>query len=58
MRPVNEYLTAKQVAQMLQISEATVTRWARIGELPVVRLPGRTVRFRREDVEAFLARSA
>lgn len=38
------------------VSRATVYRLIRSGDLPVVKIGGRTV-FRRADLEAFLARS-
>ena len=48
-------LTARQVADALQCSERSVWGWTKNGGLPAVRL-GRLVRYRVEDVEAFIAR--
>ena len=50
----DELLTATEVAEMARVSRATVTRWARLGQIPFVRLPGGIYRFRRRDVEALL----
>lgn len=47
-------LTVQQVADLFGVSESSVTRWARIGRIVSVRTPGGSLRFRREDVQAFL----
>ena len=36
--------TAKQMAEMLQVSKKTIWKWGRDGQLPTVRI-GRQVRF-------------
>jgi excisionase family DNA binding protein len=40
-----EFLTARQLAEVLQVSETTVRRLARDGRIPCVRLTPRLVRF-------------
>jgi excisionase family DNA binding protein len=40
-----EYLTARQLAAILQVSEATVRRLARQGRIPCIRLTTRLTRF-------------
>ena len=40
-----EFLTARQLAEVLQVSESTVRRLARDGRIPCVRLTPRIVRF-------------
>lgn len=40
-----EFLTARQLAAVLQVSETTVRRLAREGRIPVVRLTTRLARF-------------
>ena len=40
-----EFLTARQLAEVLQVSESTVRRLAREGRIPSVRLTPRLVRF-------------
>ncbi len=41
----NEFLTARQLAAILQVSESTVRRLAREGRIPVVRITPRLARF-------------
>lgn len=50
-----ELLTTAEVAARLRVSIATVNRWARLGLLRAVDLPGRTRRYRAEDVDALIA---
>lgn len=45
-----EFLTARQLAETLQVSEATVRRLAREGRIPVVRLTRRLARYHLESV--------
>jgi excisionase family DNA binding protein len=40
-----EFLTARQLATVLQVSESTVRRLAREGRIPSVRLTPRLIRF-------------
>ena len=44
------YVTAKEVAQHLNITEKTVYKWAREGKIPSRRF-GRTVKFSIEDID-------
>ncbi len=48
------FLTAAELAELLSVSCKTIDRMVRRGALPCYRF-GRARRFRREDVEAFLA---
>lgn len=48
----DELLTINEVAGMMKVSPRTVRRWVEAGELRVIRLPGRTIRFRLDDVQA------
>ena len=50
-----EWLTVSQVAEYLQVTEETVRRWIRRGDLPVLDLGGPRAgyRIRRDDLEAF-----
>jgi excisionase family DNA binding protein len=50
-------LTAREVADRLGFSVATVLRWARAGELPGLRV-GRALRFREDELDAWLAERA
>ena len=49
-----EYLTAQQLAEVLQISEATVHRLRRAGRIPAVLLTDRLIRFNLRDVQKAL----
>lgn len=40
-----EYLTSRQLAQILQVSESTVRRLAQQGRIPSIRLSTRIIRF-------------
>ena len=58
--PSQPLLTRSQVADLLQISTRTVIRWTNDGTLPCTRLgpDGRTIRYRRQDVDALVERTA
>ncbi len=45
-----EFLTARQLATVLQVSESTVRRLAREGRIPSVRLTPRLIRFNLKSV--------
>lgn len=47
-------LTIKEVAELLQVPTATLYNWRYRGEGPVGFRVGRYVRYRRQDVEAWL----
>ena len=49
-----EYLTARQLSEVLQISEASVHRLRRAGRIPAVRLTDRLIRFNLRDVQRAL----
>jgi len=49
-------LTLQAVAERCDVSVWTVRHWVDIGQLEVVRLPGRLVGVRPEFLDAFLAR--
>jgi excisionase family DNA binding protein len=56
-----QFLTARQLAAVLQVSEATVRRLARKGRIPSIRLTPRIMRFHLPSVREALdghARSA
>ncbi|MEW6733487.1 MAG: helix-turn-helix domain-containing protein [Acidobacteriota bacterium] len=50
-----EYLTAGQLAKLLQISESSVHRLRRQGRIPAVMLTPRLIRFNLRDVRTALA---
>ncbi|MDQ1558307.1 MAG: Helix-turn-helix domain [Pyrinomonadaceae bacterium] len=49
-----EFLTARQLAGLLQVSESTVRRLAREGRIPSVRLTSRLMRFHLSSVMSAL----
>lgn len=49
-----ETMTVEQVAEMMQVTQPTVYRWVREGQLPATRI-GRTLRFSRGDVESMVS---
>ena len=49
-----DYLTARQLAEVLQISESTVHRLRRTGRIPAVMLTDRLIRFNLRDVQKAL----
>lgn len=53
-----EFLTTKQVAELLSVSERTVREWAtegRTNPIPCMRLSARVLRFERQAVEKWAA---
>ena len=50
-------LTTRQVAERLALSPETILRRVRAGELPAYRIASNALRFREEEIEAFLERS-
>lgn len=50
----DQFLTARQLAAILQVSEATVRRLARTGRIPSIRLTPRIVRFHLQSVREAL----
>jgi excisionase family DNA binding protein len=53
-REREEFLTARQLAAVLQVSEATVRRLARKGRIPSIRLTPRIMRFHLPSVREAL----
>lgn len=49
-----QFLTARQLAAILQVSESTVRRLARDGRIPSVRITPRIMRFHLHSVRAAL----
>ena len=49
-----EYLTAHQLAEVLQVSESTIHRLRRAGRIPAVTLTDRLIRFNLRDVQKAL----
>ena len=53
----NEIMTAKEVAEYLRLTEATIYKLAQAGEVPALKL-GRTWRFKRELIDEWFRREA
>jgi excisionase family DNA binding protein len=51
-----EYVTARQLAEILQVAQSTVRRLARDGTIPSVRLTPRLIRFHLRSVRDALKR--
>ena len=52
-----DWLTLGQAATLLGVAQSTVRAWSDAGRLPVFYTPGGHRRFKREDLEGFLARN-
>ena len=48
-----KYYTARQVADILEVHERSISRWIKEGKLPAVRI-GNRYRVSHEDLERFL----
>jgi excisionase family DNA binding protein len=53
----DELLNRKQVAQLFGVSPITVIRLQEAGKLPVVQIGAGSIRYRRADIERFIADS-
>lgn len=50
------FLTSKQAAEILGVRTATLVAWSDAGEIPCWRTPGGHRRYRRSDIDIFIAR--
>lgn len=48
-------LTAREVAEVLDVSPETVLRWTRAGKLPALKLPSGQVRYREDAFDDWMA---
>lgn len=53
----DEFLTARQLAAILQVSESTVRRLARAGRIPSIQLTARIIRFNLSAVREHLTKT-
>jgi HK97 family phage portal protein len=51
-------LTARAVAELLDVSAETVLRWVRSGKIPALRLPSGQIRFRDDEIDRWLIERA
>ena len=57
MPNLRDFITIRQAADMIGVSPAPLRNWDRSGKLKAIRNPANRYRlYRREDIEAFLAR--
>jgi excisionase family DNA binding protein len=52
---VSDLLTVKEAAKYLRVSISSLRNYFRAGRIPFLRLLNRSVRFRRADLDAYLA---
>jgi excisionase family DNA binding protein len=52
-----EWMTLGQAATFLGVAQSTIRKWSDHGQIPTFYTPGRHRRYRRGDLEAFVARS-
>ena len=50
---MQQVMTAKQLADYLQLNEMTVYKWVKLGEIPVVKV-GRALRFKKDVIDKWL----
>lgn len=53
-----QLLTARAVAERLDVNAETILRWTRRGELPAIKLPGGAIRFREAEIDRWLEERA
>ena len=53
--PITKLVTLEEAADQLRVSPQTVRAYAREHKWTKVRLTGRTVRLKQEEIEAFIA---
>jgi predicted DNA-binding transcriptional regulator AlpA len=55
-KPLEEYLTPRQVAEMFDVDRRTLARWVTMGTFPKpLKLTTQTLRFRKADVDRVVA---
>src|SRR3954462_8400809 len=52
-----DWLTLGQAAKYLGVAQSTIRKWSDLGRVPAFYTPGGHRRYRRRDLDAFLARS-
>jgi len=50
----DDFLTAAELAEWLKVRKNTIYMWVSRREIPFVKLPGNTTRFRKRKIEAWL----
>jgi excisionase family DNA binding protein len=49
-----ELLSASEVAKLLRVSNGTIARWIKLGQLRAIRLPSGTYRIPRSEVDKLM----
>lgn len=55
---MSRLLTAREVAEQLGVSAETILRWVRAAKLPAIRLPSGALRFREDQLDAWMEERA
>ena len=51
-----EFYTVKELAELLAVNPMTIYRMVSRGDLPAYQIGGKALRFRRSDIEVYLAK--
>jgi excisionase family DNA binding protein len=57
MNTTSKYMSPKEVASELEVSQATVVRWVRNGVIPAKRFGLRIIKILRSEVERFVGQN-
>jgi excisionase family DNA binding protein len=52
----SKFIKPSELAKILEVSASTVCRWVHDGDIPGVKIGGKTIRIMRRDVEVLLKR--
>jgi excisionase family DNA binding protein len=56
MQQLSPFLTTDEAADLLRVKPRTLQYWEKSGRISALRISGRGVRFRREDILALVSR--
>ena len=51
---MRELLTVNELAALLKVHPKTVRAWVKQGKIPVIKMPGRGVRFDQDKIEKWI----
>lgn len=54
MKELAELLTAEEVAKILKVTPSAIFKWAKKGDLPSYRINEKCLRFKTQDIAAFI----
>jgi excisionase family DNA binding protein len=55
MQQLSPFLTTSEAADLLRVQARTIQYWAKSGRISALRISGRGVRFKREDILALIS---